>query len=88
MANKGNISEEKARRIAVGATVAGVLLILFLVIIIIVQFVQIGVGNARKAKFDQEIEQYKELIETGENNLEWYKNSYGLYYTARQYGWR
>ena len=48
MARKGEgISEEKAKRIAVGATVAGVLLIIFLVIILIVQFVQIGVANGK-----------------------------------------
>ena len=87
MAKKEKISEEKARRIAVGATVGGVLLIVFLVIILIVQFVQIAVGNTRKANLDREIQQYEQVIEKGESDLEDYKTGTGLYYYARMLGW-
>ena len=86
MARK-NISEEKAKRIAVGATVGGVLLIVFLVIILVVQFVQIAVGNTKKANLDREIQQYEQMIEKGESDLNDYKTGMGLYYYARSLGW-
>ena len=88
MLGKENISEEKARRIAVGATVGGVFIAVLLIIILVVQFVQIGVGNSRKEQLDKEIEEYNRLISEKENDLEWYRSASGLYYTARQYGWR
>ena len=81
-------SEEKKRRIAVGATVGAVLLIVFLLCILIIQFVQIGVGNARQKRLDEEIQHYEQLIREGEEDLEWYKKGNGLYLTARKYGWR
>ncbi len=81
------ISEEKARRIAVGATVAGVLLIIFLVVILIVQFVQIGVANSRKEKLDTDIQEYERQIEEGSKDLDWYKKGTGLYWFARSYGY-
>ncbi len=89
MSKKGaGISEEKAKRIAVGATVAGVLLIIFLVIILIVQFVQIGVANAKKDRLDDLIQQYEQSIAQGQNDLDYYKSGEGLYYYARQYGFK
>lgn len=51
--NREPMSEEKAKRIAVGATVGGVLLLVFLLVVLIVQFVQIGVNNAEKARLDK-----------------------------------
>ena len=58
---KTGITDEKMRKIAAGGTAAGVLLILFLVVILIVQFVQIGIVNKRKAEYDAEIARYEEL---------------------------
>ena len=87
MANKGNISEEKARRIAVGATVAGVLRILFLVIIIIVQFVQIGVKNRRSRDLDRSIQEYEQLVEQGERDLNFYESELGRYHLALEQGY-
>ncbi len=84
---KKKISEEKARRIAVGATVAGVLVVIFLVVIMIVQFVQIGVKRSRKERLDSEIEEYERLIEEGNEDLDWYKKGTGLYWFARSYGY-
>lgn len=89
MSKRGEgISEEKAKRIAVGATVAGVLLIIFLVIILIVQFVQIGVANSQKDQLDELIKQHESYIEQGQNDLNYYKSGEGLYYYARQYGFK
>ncbi len=89
MSKKGErISEEKAKRIAVGATVAGVLLIIFLVIILIVQFVQIGVANAKKDNLDNLIDEYERAVEQGQEDLDYYRSGEGLYYYARQYGFK
>lgn len=88
MSRREQISEEKTRRIAVGGTVAGVLVIVFLLVIIVVQFVQIGVGNRRRAQLDEEIARFNEQIEKAEKDLDWYETANGLYFTARQYGWR
>lgn len=87
MSGKG-ISEEKARRIAAGATVAGVLLILFLIVILIVQFVQIGVAKSRQEDLDRQIDEYQRSIEQGTTDLDWYKKGEGLYWYARQNGFK
>jgi len=81
------MSEEKATRIAVGATVGGVLLVLFLLIVLIVQFVQIGVSNREKARLDEQIDRYEEMISSDREDLEYYRTERGLYYLARLQGW-
>ncbi len=89
MSKKGEgISEEKAKRIAVGATVAGVLLIIFLVVILIIQFVTIGVANSKKEQLNDLIDEYEQSIEQGERDLNWYKNGEGLYWYARRNGFK
>ena len=85
---KKQISEEKAKRIAVGATVAGVLLIIFLIVIVIVQFVQMGVANSKKDELDDRIGEYQRAIEQGENDLDYYRSGEGLYYYARRNGFK
>lgn len=81
------ITKEKARRIAVSATAAGVLLIVFLAIILIVQFVQMGVANSKKQRLDEQIEEYEQAIESGKDDLDWYRSGNGLYWYARTYGY-
>lgn len=88
MSKRGErISEEKARKLAIGATVGGVLLIVFLAVILCVQFVQIGVGNAKKRRLNEEIEHYESLIDKGDMDLDWYRSGNGLYWYARSYGY-
>ena len=82
------LTEEKMRKIAAGATVAGVLLVLFLIVILIIQFVQMGVANAQSSHLSDEIDRYTELLEKGEQDLEFYKTQNGLYYLALQQGWQ
>ncbi len=86
--NKVQISEDKARKIAVGATVGGVLLIIFLIVILIIQFVQIGVRNSQRAQLEDEIARYEEMINHDQNDLTYYRTQEGLYYLARKEGWR
>ena len=84
---KTGITDEKMRKIAAGGTAAGVLLILFLVVILIVQFVQIGIINRRKAEYDAAIEQYEELLKNGELTLETLQAEETLRELAIQNGW-
>ena len=81
------LTDEKVRKVAVGATVAGVLLVLFLVVILIVQFVQIGVANAQSRRLDEEIARYEEMIEKGQSDLEVYQSEQTLLWLAIQRGW-
>ena len=86
-AKKQPISEEKATRIAVGATVGGVLLVLFLVVVLIIQFVQIGVQNRMEDELNEQIAQLEQMISDGEKDLNYYEEENGLYYLARKHGW-
>ncbi len=85
---KSGISEEKARRIAVGATVAGVLLVVFLIAVLIVQFVQIGVANKRISDYQSQIDEYNEMLEGDREDLAFWKTQPGLEYLASQQGWK
>ena len=82
------LTDEKVRKVAVGATVAGVLLVLYLIVILIVQFVQIGVANAQSRRLDEEIAKYEQMIEEGEGDLDFYQSGLGLYYLALGRGWQ
>lgn len=84
---KIRISEEKARKIAVGATVAGVLLIFFLVVVMIIQFVQMGVRSSERAKLEEAQTKLEETISQGQNTLELYQDENNLRWLARTYGW-
>ena len=86
-AKKQPISEDKATRIAVGATVGGVLLVLFLVVVLIIQFVQIGVQNRMEDELNEQISQLEQMISDGEKDLNYYEEENGLYYLARKHGW-
>ncbi len=87
MQQKTRLTEEKVRNIVTGATVAGVLLIVFLVAILIVQFVQIGVVNRRRAEYDRQIEQYEALIESGAAQEELLQLEETLRSLAIENGW-
>ena len=85
---KTDYNQEKMKRIAVGITVAGVLLILFLLIVLIVQFVQIGVKRAELKSLDKQIAEYEETIKNDENWLDEWENGSGLYFQAVKQGWK
>ena len=81
------ITEEKMRKIAAGATAAGVLLVLFLVVILIVQFVQIGIANRRNAEDQDAIDTYTQLLNEGNNRLDLLQQEETLRELAIQRGW-
>lgn len=81
------VRAEKAKKLAVAGTAAGVLLIIFLVIVLIIQFVQIGVRNSEKARLEQEIENYETLISQEEKDLEYYQSEAYLQSLVMQAGY-
>ena len=66
----------------------GVLLVLFLVIILIVQFVQIGVANRRRAELEAAIAQVEEDIRNGQSDLESMQAREELIKRAMELGWK
>ncbi len=88
MSKRLTLPEEKAQRIAVAATVAGVLVVLVLAVFLVVQFVKIGQLNARRAQLEEskkvlvdenaELTEQKERLEAPEVR----------YFLALKEGWR
>ncbi len=90
-ANEGvdpEVRAERAKRIAVASTAAGVLLIIFLIVVLIVQFVQIGVRNSERAKLNETIARYEQMNENSERNLEYYQSEFGAYQLALEAGYK
>lgn len=85
--NAQSANEEKLKRVAVGMTVAGVLLVLFLIIILIIQFVQIGVARAQTKEYQEELDYYKTESDKLEKNINYYESEEGLYWLAIHQGW-
>ena len=80
--------ETKAKRIAISATVAGVLMMVFLVIILVMQFAKIGVRNAEKRRLLSEVEKYEQLNSETEKDLDFFKTQEGLRMLAVMNGYK
>ncbi len=80
--------QAKNRRIAVGATVAGVLVLVFLLVVLIIQFAQMGVLGAERRELDRTIEEYNQKIENQEGILDEYLTGDALYWRAVMQGWK
>lgn len=87
MAKKSTLSEEKSRRIAVAITVAGVLLIIALTVILVVQFVRMGVKQSKLDELKDATSRYEQLVEEGRSDLEYYEGEEWLYFQALKQGW-
>lgn len=85
--NTQSANEEKLKRVAVGMTVAGVLLVLFLLIILIIQFVQIGVARAQTREYEKQEELYKTENEKLEKTIDYYITEEGMYWLAIHQGY-
>ncbi len=80
--------QEKAKRIIVGGTVAGVLLIMFLVITIIIQGAQIFIKQAERDRLDKEYQILLQQYYDKKNDLEYYSSDFYLEQLAYEYGYR
>ena len=80
--------ETRAKRIAISATVAGVLLMVFLVVVLVIQFAKIGVRNSEKKKLISEVERYEQLNAETEKDLDFFKTQEGLRMLAVMNGYK
>ncbi len=80
--------EGKTKRIVVASTVAGVLLLTFFLVVIIIQLVQIGVKQGEVERLNGEITRLEQQIQDGEKNYEYYSSVEGLENLARQWGYK
>ena len=85
---EGGIPAEKKRNIAIATTVAGVLLIVFLLIVLIIQFVQLGVKNSEKRELDRLIEAQQETLAGEEADLDNLENGFGMFWKALDYNYK
>ena len=80
------MKEEKFKKIVIGATVAAVVLFVFLLVFWICQMISISVKNRRIEELKAEIARYEQIIETSENDLEIYYSELWLEMAARELG--
>ena len=78
----------KTKKIAIGTTAAGVLLMVFLVIFLVLQFVQIGVKNADKRRLENEVKRYEQLNDDLEKDLDFFETEEGLRMLAVMFGYK
>ncbi len=79
--------QESRKRLTVALAAAGTMLLLFLVIILTIQFAKMGVANAERRRLDREIEEYNRILEEDKKNLDYYSSELGKYHLAIQQGW-
>lgn len=82
------MSEEKMQRTVVGITVGGTVLFLILLMIVIFQFICMGVKTTEINRLNDEIRQATEIKETLQQNLEYYKSDYYKQQIARAHGYQ
>ena len=80
--------ETKAKRIAISVTGAGVLLMVFLVIILVIQFAKMGTANAERRRLQTEVDRYEQLNSETEKDLDFFKTQEGLRMLAVMNGYK
>ena len=78
----------RTKKIAIGTTAAGVLLMVFLVIILVLQFVKIGVKNSEKRRLENEVHRYEQLNDDLGKDLDFFETEEGLRMLAVMNGYK
>ena len=76
------MDESKKKRIAVGVTIAAVILFVFLLVFWIGQMISIGVKNNRISDLNEQIARYEQLIGESQDDLTVYRSEAWLEYAA------
>jgi hypothetical protein len=81
------MSDEKLKRTVTGMIVAGTVLILVLLLVIIYQFICMGVKRAQIKKYQEEIARYEQMAEQLGDDWSYYSSDYAKWKAAQQYGY-
>ena len=79
--------ENKLKRMIVGVTIAGTLLLVVLFSVIIYQFVSMGVKSHQIDKMQEEIESFEQIKDKLGEDLEWYTTDEYKEWIARTHGY-
>lgn len=80
--------EEKAKRLATALIAAGVLVVLFLVAVIVVQFVRISEARKENERYERALEELQQQIEQDRRDLDFFESELGMYHQAVERGWK
>jgi hypothetical protein len=81
------MTEEKMRKTITASVVAGTMLLVFLLAVLIYQWITLAVYNKRIAKAEEENKKLEEVIEEQKFDLEYYQSVMGKEWLAFQDGW-
>jgi F0F1-type ATP synthase membrane subunit b/b' len=82
------MTESKRNRIVAAVTVNIAVLVVILVAVLIYQIVTISMLTTKRKQIEQEIQNYKQLTEQTEKDLEYYESEEYLYITALKLGFK
>ena len=82
MSKRLQMPEEKSKRIAVGATIGGVLLFVVLLVVMIIQFVQMGAKQRILNEIEDAKAEMQQKIDDTEHDLAWWESWFGRYSAA------
>ena len=78
------MTEEKMRKVITASVVAATTLVVFLLAVLVYQWITLGVLNSRKAKLEAENEILMEQIEKGGETAEYFESVMGKEWLAFQ----
>lgn len=81
------MEEQRRLRMAAAITVNVILLIAILTAVIIYQLIAIGIGNGKKRELQTEINEYTQMLEQDEKNLDYLKSEQFLLDKAFELGY-
>ena len=70
------MTQEKMRKLITAFVTAGTALLVFLLGVLVYQWITIGVNARREKKIRAEIASYEELLANAENDLAYYESDY------------
>ncbi len=80
------MTQDKLRRIITACVVAATMLLVFLLSILIYQWIHGAVLERRKEELEKEISELEEQLKLGEEDAAYYESIFGKEWLAFQYG--
>ncbi len=82
-----NMSEGKLKKLVTAVVVAGTILIVFLLGVVLYQFISMGVKQSKIDSMNAQISEYEQLIAKLDEDLDAYSREQVLEQLAREYGY-